>query len=266
MAQERWLIEGAKTIDVGLVRRLKVGLLAGNIDIIAHDESTARIEVHSVSGKPLKISIEGDQLEIDHPQIGWDNWLEVFRSSKDRANADISVAVPRDVALKMGVVSATALVSGLRGDATISTVSGDIVIDGVSGDLQLNAVSGELQVSDHHGKVSAKTVNGGIAVTGEVISFTGDGVNGDMFLDLIGVPDRVRVNTVSGDITARLLHSVATSYVINTVSGRLQIDGSEVRGVRGHYESTYGELDGRWLDFKANTVSGDVSVLHTVTA
>ncbi len=52
--------------------------------------------------------------------------------------------VPRDVALKFGVVSATALISGLTEDATISTVSGDVVVDGVYGDLQLNTVSGEI--------------------------------------------------------------------------------------------------------------------------
>lgn len=266
MAQEKWLVEGPKTIDVENVRRLKVGLLAGNVDIVAHDEPGARIEIHSVSGKPLKVQIDGDSLEIDHPQLGWDNWTEVFRSSKDRARADISVAVPRDVALKLGVVTASALVSGLHHDPSISTVSGDLVIDGVVGDLQLNAVNGDIQVRGHRGRVTAKTVNGSIAVTGEVRVFAGDGVSGDVFLDLAGEPDEVRINTVSGDIAVRLGRDVATSYTINTVSGRLQLDESEVRGVRGRYSGRFGELDGRWLDFKANTVSGDVSVLHSVTA
>ena len=33
--------------------------------------------------------------------------------------------------------------------------------------------------------------------------------------------------------------------------------------MRGRYTGKYGNLDGRWLDFRANTVTGNVSVLHT---
>jgi hypothetical protein len=36
--------------------------------------------------------------------------------------------------------------------------------------------------------------------------------------------------------------------------------------VRGGFTSNYGTLDKSWVDFKANTVSGNISVLHTVTA
>jgi hypothetical protein len=78
MAQEKWLINGPKVIDLDLVRTLKVSLVGGQIDIVAHDEPGARVEVHSVSGKDLKVSIDGDTLEIDHPQLAWDNFLDVF--------------------------------------------------------------------------------------------------------------------------------------------------------------------------------------------
>ena len=144
MAQEKWLVDGPKTIDVENVRKLKVALVAGQIDIVGHDEPGARVEVHSVSGRDLKVSIEGDTLEIDHPQVRWDNFLDVFTWSKGTARAEVSVMVPREVALKFGVVSASALISGLESDASVSTVSGDIILDGVTGDLSFNTVSGEL--------------------------------------------------------------------------------------------------------------------------
>jgi hypothetical protein len=266
MAQEKWLVEGPKTIDVERVRSLKLGLVAGSVDVVAHDEPSARIEVHSVHGRPLRIQIDGDALEIDHVQIGWDNWIDVFKQFKDRYRADISIAVPRDVALKFGVVSASGLVSGIHEDASISTVSGDLVIDGMSGDLSVNGVSGELAVRDHYGKVSARTVSGDVAVTGEVFDFSCESVSGDVFLDFSGIPDAARINSVSGDVTLRLDRETPTSYTINTVSGRLQLDDDEIRGVRGRYTGRYRELDGRWVDFKANTVSGDVRVLHAVRA
>ncbi len=266
MAQQKWLVDGEKVIDFETVRKLKVSLIAGQVNIVGHDEPGARVEVHSVRGKSLKISIDGDTLEIDHPQLSWDNFVEVFKSFSGRASADVSILVPRDVALKFGVVSANALISGLTEDATISTVNGDIVVDDVHGDLQLNAVNGEIAVRGHYGNISAKTVNGDVTATGEIMRFSSDGVSGSVFLDLKNIPDVVRINTVSGDITTRLEPGVPAQYRISTVSGRLQLDDSEITGVRGSYSGKYGELDQHWLEFKANTVSGNVSVLHAVAA
>ncbi len=266
MVQEKWLVDGEKVIDFELVRSLKVSLIAGKVDIVAHDEPGARVEVHSVRGKSLKISIDGDRLEIDHPQLSWENFLDVFTSFTGRASADISVMVPRDVAFKLGVVSANGLVSGLRGDGSLSTVTGDLVVDDVTGDVQLNAVSGEIAVRDHHGNVGARTVSGDITASGDIAKFTGDTVSGSLFLDLKGLPDTAKVSAVSGKITVRLEPGMPARYTVNTVSGKLQLDDSEIRGINGSYTGSYGELDKHWLDFRANTVGGSISVLHAVTA
>lgn len=267
MAREKWLVDGPRTIDLDRVRALKVGLIAGQVDIVAHDEPGARVEVHSVTGKALKITIDDGTLEIDHPQLGWDNFLDVFTYFNGEASADVSIMVPRDVALKFGVVSANALISGLQPDsaggaAKISTVNGEVVVDRLIGDLELNAVNGELSVRDHTGNVTARTVNGEVTLTGDIARLTCDSVSGDVYLDLTGTPDQVRVNTVSGSVTARLAAGVAVEYRITTASGRLQLDESEITGVHGSYTGKYGDLSGRWLEFRANTVTGDVSVLH----
>lgn len=264
MAQEKWLVNGPKTIDLDNIRNLKIALIGGKVDIVAHDEPGVRVEIHSVSGRDLLVKVEGDTLELDHPQLRWDNFVEVFTSFRGSARAEVSLQVPRDIALKFGVVSASALISGLAGNASISTVSGDVVIDGVHGDIQLNAVGGEFSVRNHDGEIHARTVSGDITASGEIMRLTADTVSGDVFLDITGIPDEVKVNTVSGSVTTRLEHGVAAQYRINTVSGRLQLDDSGITGTRGTFTGQYGELDGRWLEFKANTVSGNVSVLHAV--
>ncbi len=272
MAQEKWLVDGPKVIDIDGVHKLKVGLIAGQVNVVGHDDDGVRVEVHSVAGRELKITLDGDTLGIDHVQLSWDNFVDVFKGFVGNAFArstqvDISIQVPRDIALTFGVVSASALISGLSADASISTVSGDVVVDSVTGDIQLNAVSGELSVLGHEGAILAHTVSGDITAAGEISSFTSDSVTGDVFLDFTGTPDQVRVNSVSGGVTARLSAEVAARYTINTVSGRIQLDDSEIRGVRGAYTGKFGTLDKHWLDFKANTVSGNVSVLHaTVSA
>ncbi len=266
MAQERWLVMPgeAKTIDVELVRRLKVSLIGGQVDVIGHDEPTARVEVSEVVGKELKVSIDGDTLEVDHPQWRWDNFIDVFRSWRGKARADVTVLVPRDVELKLGVVSATALVSGLVTDARLNTVSGEITADGLVGDLDLNTVSGELTVRDHRGEIVAHTVSGDITVSGSVPKLTVEGVSANVYLDLFDVPYSVSTSLVSGDVTMRIDENVGVRYRINTVSGVAHLDGTTI--VRGSMGKTFthhsGPLEGRWLDMSVNSVSGNLSVVR----
>ena len=266
MAQEKWLIQPgeSRTIDVEVVRSLKAGLLGGQIDIIGHDEPGARVEVHSVQGRELKVVIDGERLEIDHPQLRWDNFIDVFRSMRSSAKADISVLVPRDVALKFGVVSASALISGLRSDARLSTVSGDIVADGLRGDLELNSVSGELSARDHHGRIVAHTVSGDVTVSGTITRFSADGVSADIMADILGTPDEIQINTVSGDTTIRIPEALGARYRVNTVSGKVQLDNVTVVGSLGKgYVGTAGTLDGSWVEISVNSVSGDAAVLRS---
>lgn len=263
MAQEKWLVEhGPKTIETGAVRILKVGLIGGRVDIVGHDEPGARIEIHSVSGKDLKVGIDGDTLEIDHPQFGWDNLLDSLKRFTGKASAEVSVHVPRDVALKLGVVTANGLISGLTSDVSANTVSGDLVVDGLRGTLSLNAVSGELAVRDHIGKVTARTIGGDVTVGGEVGRLTVDSVGGNVFADLRGGADELRINTVGGNVTVRMPAGLPVQYRISTAAGKVQLDETSYAGVRGQFTARHGQLDQHWLDFKANTVGGDITALH----
>lgn len=262
MVLEKWIVDGPKVIDVELVRSLKVGLIGGQVDIIGHDEPGARIEVHAVSGKDLKIEIDGDRLEIDHPQLRWDNFIEVFKSWRGNAKADISILVPRDAALKFGVINASGLISGLAADARVSTVSGDVVIDSVVGDLDVNSVNGEISIRDHTGLVNAHTVSGDIAAQGAIRRFSADGVSGDVFVDATGVPSEIQNNTVSGELTVRLDAETPARYNVNSVSGVLQLGPSTIKGLKGGgYNGRTGDLDGQWTEFRANSVSGNITVV-----
>ena len=54
---EKWLIAPGeeRVIDIASATRLKVGLVGGQVDVIAHDEPGIRIEVHGVTTKDLRI-------------------------------------------------------------------------------------------------------------------------------------------------------------------------------------------------------------------
>lgn len=269
MTLEKWLIHAGETrvIDLESIRTLKAGLVGGQIDIIGHDEPGARIEVHAVTGKDLRIEVTGDALEIDHPQLRWDNFLEVFRNfGSGGPKAEISVAVPREIALNLGVVSAGALVSGIRQSARLNTVSGDVIVDGIEGDLTVNAVSGDVQVLEIAGALKANSVSGDVAATGRVRRATIDTVSGGMLVDSTGDTQTIALNTVSGDTLVRLDEGLPANYVVRSVSGRVQIDGVERSG-RGtgpttNFTGSAGELSGTFVDVRANSVTGDVTVLR----
>ena len=266
MTDEKWIIHPGETrvIDVEGIRRLKVGLVGGQIDIIGHDEPHARIEVHSVSTKDLRIDVSGEELEIDHPQLRWDNFLEVFRNfGSGGPRAEVSVAVPRAVALTLGVVSASALIAGLADGARLNTVSGDVLVDGLLGDLGANAVSGDVQVRGLEGAFAANTVSGDVAVTGALSKVDVDSVSGATFVDAEGPVARVSVNGVSGGVTLRLDDDYAADYVVRSASGRVRVDGVR-RSSSGpsNYTGSTGELSSRFADVRVNTVSGDITVVR----
>ncbi|MDQ1176628.1 MULTISPECIES: DUF4097 family beta strand repeat-containing protein [unclassified Microbacterium] len=263
---EKWIIHPGETrvIDIDSLRELKVGLVGGQIDVIAHDEPDARIEVHGVTVKDLRIEMVDGRLEIDHPQLRWDNFLEVFRNfGSGGPKAEVSVAVPRTVALTLGVVSASALVSGLRTDVRLNTVSGDIIVDGLRGDVSLNAVSGDVQVRELEGALSANSVSGDVAATGRITKASIDTVSGAMLVDSSGPTQSITLNSVNGTATIRLDRSLPANYVSRSVSGRVQIDG-HVRSGSGptNYTGSTGTLAGSFVDVRANTVSGEITVLR----
>ncbi|MDQ1138170.1 hypothetical protein QE410_002969 [Microbacterium sp. SORGH_AS 1204] len=263
---EKWIIHPGETrvIDLDAVRELKIGLVGGQVDVVAHDETDTRIEVHGVTVKDLRIEVVDGRLEIDHPQLRWDNFLEVFRNfGAGGPKAEVSVAVPRTVGLTLGVVSASALVTGLRSDVRLNTVSGDIMVDGLVGDVNLNAVSGDVQVRELDGALSANSVSGDVAATGRITKASIDTVSGAMLVDSSGATQAISLNSVSGTATIRLDRSLPANYVSRSVSGRVQIDG-QVRSGSGptNYAGSTGALAGSFVDVRTNTVSGEITVLR----
>jgi hypothetical protein len=265
MAIEKWVIApgDSRVIDLELVRKLKVSLIGGKVDIIAHDEPGARIEISSVTGKDLLVQIDGDSLEIDHPQLRWDNFIDAFKGFVGSAKAEVSILAPRHVAIKLGVVSGDALVSGFATDARFNTVSGDLVIDNHEGDVELSSVSGEVSAGNHTGRITAHSVSGDIVATGDIVSFNADTVSGNMIVDAEGTPHRIDTNTVSGDLTVRFEPGTGARYRVNTVGGTVLLDDSTIKGMLGKgFERTVGELAGRWLELGANSVSGNISIMR----
>ncbi|WP_347754449.1 DUF4097 family beta strand repeat-containing protein [Agrococcus sp. ProA11] len=258
---ERWTItEGqSRVIDLDAVTALRVGIVGGSVDIVAHDEPTARVEVHRVEGRDLTVALEQGRLSISHPRVSWDDvWESVKALVGVRARVELSIVVPRQVAVSLGQVTASALVSGLRSRASLSTVSGPIQVESHTGDLDLNTVSGDLEISGGSGRLSVHAVSAGVAASGALDVVGIDTVSGEVLLDLHGAPRSISANSVSGDVTVRVDAGQGVNATTRTVSGRGSIAGIAMPK-RGGREVIAGEHP---VDFSASTVSGNVTLVR----
>ena len=246
----RWTIGGAQELDTPLVQRLRITVPRGEIDVIGRDEPGAHVTVHEVGGPPLKVRSEAGVLRIGSTKDGGRG-----------TSAAVTVAVQRDAVVEVEVVSAEVLVSGMKKGLRVRTVSGDVVCDATAGHAQLEGTSGELALREHEGVVDVTTVSGAVTASGAVSRFECDGVSGDLFLDL-DAPDRVRVRAVSGDVVLRLGRDRPADYAIDTISGRLEIDGHQVGRVLGGYRGSWGEPGAEPTRVQLDSASGTVRIVH----
>lgn len=258
---ERWTIgEGdTRVIDLDAVTVLRVGIVGGSVDIVGHDEPTARVEVHRVEGRDLTVTLEQGRLSISHPKVSWDDvWESVKALVGVRARVELSIVVPRQVALSPGQVNASALVTGLRSRASLSTVSGALQVESHQGDLDLNTVSGDVEVSGGAGRLSVHGVSASVTASGALETIGIDTVSGEVLLDVHGAPRSITANSVSGDVTLRIDAGQGVRATTRTVSGRGSVVGVAMpkRGGREVIEGVSA------FDFRASTVSGDVTVMQ----
>lgn len=267
---QKFLIEPGEvntlTFDDQPITKIKIAMVGGTVDVIGHDEPGASVAVSDVAQRPIRVELRGGVLDIDHPQLSWDNLGEVFSNifKNNSPTAVVTVLVPRAVALSLSVVSAQALASGLRGDAKINTVSGAVAVGNHLGAVSINGVSADLQVHDVTGKFSANTVSGDLAASGSFSSADIDTVSGGVLLDASGPIDEIKLNTVSGNAAILLDQEAALRYQLHALKGLVEIDGLRVdSGMQGSV-GTVGQLDGSFIDFIVHSVSGDVTVTRRI--
>ncbi|HMM96601.1 DUF4097 family beta strand repeat-containing protein [Phycicoccus sp.] len=264
MSEESWVVSGPQVIEVEDVRALRVQLVGGRVDVVVHDAPGVLLEVHEVVGRPLEVDLDGGELRVGYAFTlgGWEGWLEKFRNFRDRDRADVSLAVPRSIAAKVGTVSAEGLVAGLEGQVSVSTVSGALVVDGTQGRLTASTVSGEIVVREHDGDLTLNSVSGELAASGALAEVHANSVSGAVALDVTAGSTRTSVTTVSGAVTVRLPADEGVHVTAKAVSGRLVVDGEE------HSVPTPGT---RVVDLRSgaggstvstSTVTGDVTLLR----
>ncbi|MFF3290732.1 DUF4097 domain-containing protein [Streptomyces sp. NPDC003023] len=245
---------------------LNVRVVGGTVNVVGTDEGSTRLEISEVEGPPLMVTRNGSTLTVAYEDVPWKGFLKWFDRTGPRRSAVVSVVVPAATAVEVGVVSAGAVVSGVRGTTVVRGVTGDTTLVGLAGTVRAETVSGNLEAQSVTGDLRYNSVSGDLTVIdGAGASVKADSVSGDMVIDLDpgGKPTDIRLTTVSGEVAIRLPHPADARVDANTAGGAISnaFDDLRVSGQWGARRIT-GTLGAGTGTLKATTVSGSIALLR----
>ncbi len=262
MPASEWTIEAPASLEFDDVTELRVRLIAGSVAVLATTGKPS-LEVSSIEGDPITVTYEDGVLTVAHENLNWEGLLKWLRPQRHAAT--VTVSVPRKCRAQVGVVSATAVMSGIRARASVKSVSGGITLDGVTGHVDANTVSGAVEAQGINGKLNFNTVSGDLTLAdGWLERLDVNGVSGDVTADLDLDPlGGMQVTTVSGEVMLRLPAEADARVNLHSVSGDVRSEFAELRRSSAPASrSVSGSLGAGSGQVSVTTMSGRVMLLR----
>lgn len=246
----------------GEVKDLQVRLVGGRINVVGAD-GPARVEITAIGERPVTVTLDDHGvLRIAHgsmpkwPSFFW--WL--FHS---RYKVDVSVMVPGRTPASLTVVSGSVIVSSLRAGVKVDATSARVTLLGLDGPVTAKVISGSIEALTLDGEVDLETVSGEIVVADSTSRRVhARAISGSITCDLDNPPidTDVRLETVSGQITARVREDSDLRVQLNAVSGRVV---SAFPGLdRVGRNVVIGQLGTGTGRIAANATSGTITLLR----
>jgi hypothetical protein len=268
----RWTVAAPTALDLDEVTELNVRLIGGTVAVLAADDqepssgaaSRGTLTVTELSGRPLQVSHSSGVLTVSYESLTWEGILGLLKPRKD--SATVTITVPADCPVRLGVLSASAVVAGLRAGAAVRGMSGDITLDGVTGDVCAETMSGEVAGCDLGGEIRFKSMSGGLTLAGgSVDSLTVNTMSGQVTADVALSGDgSLHVSTMSGDVTLRLPADSDARIHLQSASGPVRTDFETLRTVKAPASHTVsGNVGaGTGAHVSVTTMSGAVTLLR----
>ncbi|MFF4697127.1 DUF4097 family beta strand repeat-containing protein [Streptomyces chattanoogensis] len=266
-ARTEWSISAPDKLEfTEPVKALNVRTAGGTVNVVGTpDGGPARLEVSEIDGEPLTVTYEDGTLTVAYDDLPWKGFLKFLDRKGWRHRAVVSVTVPAAARVEVGVVGASAVVSGISGRTDLRGVSGDSTLVGLSGAVRAETVSGSIEAQGVTGDLRFHSVSGDLTmIDGGGGGVRADSVSGDMTLDLDPVAKGadIQLTTVSGEIAIRLADPADARVEANTTTGSvanafddLRVSGWGPRQITGTLGAGTGKL-------KATTVSGSLALLR----
>ncbi|MFE7134137.1 DUF4097 domain-containing protein [Streptomyces sp. NPDC057638] len=271
MTETTWEVAEPRklTFDTPLTA-LDIRVVNGTVNVVGTDEGSPRLEVSHIEGPPLVITRTGSSLTVSYADLSWKGWLRWLDRKGWHREVTVSLAVPTRTRVRVGVVGAGAVISGIQGATSVQSVDGDATLVRISGEVQAETVSGDLEAQSLSGGLRYNSVSGHLTVIEGApdASFRADSISGDMLVDLAdgggaARPADIALSTVSGEIAIRLPGSADATVEVDTTGGSVSnaftalrvSDEWGTKRIRGRLGPGAGTL-------KATTMSGSVALLR----
>ncbi|WP_128381181.1 DUF4097 family beta strand repeat-containing protein [Streptomyces cavernae] len=262
-----WSVAEPKKLVVDApVTELHVRIVNGTVNVVGTEGVSARLQVSEIEGPPLVVTHEGGTLTVSYEDLPWPGMLKWLDRKGRRRHVVVSLAVPADTSVEVGMLGAGAMVSGIEGRTQVKGVNGDTTLVGLSGPVRVETVSGNLEAQAVTGDLRFSSVSGDLTVVeGAGSSVKAESVSGSMIVDLdpAGRPTDISLANVSGEIAIRLPHPADAEVEANTASGAVSSAFEDLR-VTGQWgaKKITGRLGAGNGKLKATTASGSIALLR----
>lgn len=186
-------------------------------------------------------------------------WRSISLST---VNGDVNMpeGFPGCERLNVSTVSGDLQAYGVSGGEMIfKSGSGDIYVEALQGRLYAQTKSGDIRVSGGPERCELFSASGDVRFEGDSAELNGSSTSGDVEADLANMPEKAKLNSISGDCEIRVPTESGFRLSYRTVSGSFSTNLS----LTGMREEKRGEAvfgDGERGAIQLSSVSGDVSV------
>jgi Putative adhesin len=257
-----WTVDAPKRLDFDDVTALNVRLMAGSVAILASDDRPSMV-VTELKGRPLQVTQEGGVLTISYESLSWEGLRGFLKPPHD--SVAVTITVPADCPIQLGVLSASAIVSGLRSGAAVKGMSGEVTLDGVAGNVAAETMSGEIAARDIDGEVCFKSMSGGLVLAdGWLDRLEANTMSGQIAADVtLRAGGDVHVSTMSGDVTLRLPEGSDAKVRLHSTSGAVRTEFDTLRTTKAPASHTVsGNVGAGTGRVSVSTMSGSVTLLR----
>ena len=221
----------------------RINIPSGDIRIETSPDATQTyVEVSGPNEDDVRIEQRRDQIVIE---------VERKKLFGFKGDWRILVTTGHGARLDVNVASADVTATGRLGNVSVDTASGDVRLEAVDGRLEVNAASGDVRVEFAGGDIRVNAASGDVTVDQNEHDAKIRTASGDIVLRS-AVQGKVDITSASGDVEVGVRRGSKVYIDASSMSGDMssELDVSD----------TPPESDGPTLDFRARTMSGDVTV------
>ena len=222
-------------IDAASDGVVSISNISGSVEVSGWSRN--EVEVTGTLGDDVEELIferDGNEIEIT---------VRAPKRNGHDITSDLVIKVPEKSDIEIATVSADVDIQNVQGAQELQTVSGDVDSEAFSADIEIETVSGdiELQGDDQEARTQLESVSGDVEAQNLAGEISANTVNGDITL-VNSSFDRVRLETVNGDVIFNSALSKNGTFNLETINGDVDIDFSDTISARFDIETFNGDI------------------------